>query len=297
MRKARFPPIQHNFIEIIPQTFIFSIGKVENLHSCFSFSVDNDEHFRYLPFFEDFGPLPLHHIHYFMLISLNYMNDPELKSQNKVFNFYCGRNPQQISNAILLASAFRLIHLKMTPEDSVVPFLHILQNRRLSKPYRDASSYPSTYDLSVYSCIKGLSRAMAHGWYDPTNFDCQTWADNEMMENGDMNWLIPHKLLAFASPYSTNNIQGFHVCTPTDIVPKFKELGITHIIRLNNKTYDEKIFVNAGLIHSELYFPDGTNPPPDILNKFLNIIDGKDVIALHCKAGLGRTYVYFLHEK
>ena len=238
-----------------------------------------------------------------MLISLNYLDQLEDMSKNensqkndtktRMLNFYCCPIPQKISNAVLLAASFRLIHLKMTAEESLKPFAPILKDKSLIIPFRDASSYPSTYDLTILSCLKGLEKAISLGWYNPLNFDCQEWADCEMIENGDMNWLIPNKLMAFASPYPTNEVQGFYVCTPKEIVPAFQKYGITRIIRLNNKTYDENIFKDAGFKHTELYFPDGTNPPPTILKGFLDIIEGNDVIALHCKAGLGRTYVFF----
>jgi cell division cycle 14 len=84
-------------------------------------------------------------------------------------------------------------------------------------------------------------------------------------------------------------VQGFQVCTPGDILPIFKELGIDHVIRLNNKTYDEELFKKAGFTHVELCFPDGTCPPDGILTQFLDIVEGDAVVAVHCKAGLGRT--------
>jgi cell division cycle 14 len=105
-----------------------------------------------------------------------------------------------------------------------------------------------------------------------------------------MNWLIPNKLLAFASPYQVNVVQGFQVCTPSDIIPIFSELGIDSIVRLNNKTYDENIFKEADFDHIEMYFPDGTCPPDDILDHFLDLVEGNAIVALHCKAGLGRTF-------
>ncbi|OHT07909.1 Dual specificity protein phosphatase CDC14A [Tritrichomonas foetus] len=273
-------------IDIIPNRFVFSIIRVppQSTNKVFYFSIDNDEQFIYQPFFADFGPLSLLQIHVFLIVALNHMADHQC-----LVHFYCSSQPQHVSNAVLLASAFRLIHMGMKADEAYKPFNRLISQM---KPYRDASSYPSTYDLSVLSCIRGIERAMANGWYDPNTFDPQSWSDREQVENGDMNWLIPNKLLAFASPYSTNLVQGFRVCTPSDIVPTFKEIGITRIVRLNNKTYEENIFKEAGFIHTELFFPDGTCPPPQILQEFLNIIEGPDVVALHCKAGLGRTYVF-----
>jgi cell division cycle 14 len=185
-----------------------------------------------------------------------------------------------------LAASFRLISLQVSPHEALQPFADILT--RLPH-YRDASSFPSTFDLPISACIHGLARAMRIGWYDPNTFDPRHWAELEPVERGDMNWLIPDKLLAFASPYHTNLVQGFRVCTPGDIVPTLKQLNIDTIIRLNNPTYDETAFKEAGFTHLEMYFPDGSLPPDALLWRFLEIVEGPAIIALHCKAGLGRT--------
>lgn len=49
----------------------------------------------------------------------------------------------------------------------------------------------------------------------------------------------------------------------------FKQLGITSVVRLNNKTYDENIFKQAGFNHYDLFFTDGSVPPPQITQAFL----------------------------
>jgi len=39
-----------------------------------------------------------------------------------------------------------------------------------------------------------------------------------------------------------------------------------------------------------LYFIDGSTPPENIVKEFLNISEGEQgAMAIHCKAGLGRT--------
>lgn len=76
-----------------------------------------------------------------------------------------------------------------------------------------------------------------------------------------------------------------------DLIKHLKGKGVTTIVRLNNKTYDKSKFIDAGLEHVDLYFPDGTTPPDGILKRFLDLCEapGRGVIAVHCKAGLGRT--------
>ncbi|KAF9982000.1 cell division control protein 14 [Mortierella antarctica] len=89
--------------------------------------------------------------------------------------------------------------------------------------------------------------------------------------------------------------------TPTRLSKSFRNIldyfgshNVQSVIRLNDKTYDEAHFRARGIEHHDLQFPDGTCPPWDIVEKFLDlckdIIEHKNgVIAVHCMAGLGRT--------
>jgi cell division cycle 14 len=135
-------------------------------------------------------------------------------------------------------------------------------------------------------------------WYDPDRFDLNDWMKYEEVEQGDMNWLIPGKLLAFATPYDVKVLPGgWKVATPRDLVPVFRTKGITTIVRLCQKFYNEDIFVRAGFTHVELYFLDGSVPPTQVRDQFLRLIEGREIIALHCKAGLGRTFVCFSNSQ
>jgi hypothetical protein len=54
--------------------------------------------------------------------------------------------------------------------------------------------------------------------------------------------------------------------------------------------YDKRRFTDKGINHYDLYFVDGGIPTEAIVTKFLNISDKESgAIAVHCKAGLGRT--------
>ncbi len=45
-----------------------------------------------------------------------------------------------------------------------------------------------------------------------------------------------------------------------------------------------------GINHYDLFFPDGTPPTEAVLRRFLEIVEIEEgAIAVHCKAGLGRT--------
>jgi hypothetical protein len=70
----------------------------------------------------------------------------------------------------------------------------------------------------------------------------------------------------------------------------FREAGIGHVIRLNKKQYDRRRFTEHGIHHSDLYFTDGSCPSNEISSKFLELSENEPTaLAVHCKAGLGRT--------
>ena len=78
--------------------------------------------------------------------------------------------------------------------------------------------------------------------------------------------------------------------TPKEYVPIFKKLGVTSVVRLNNHTYNANDFKEQNIQHTDLFFTDGTCPPKEIVDKFLKLAEEeKGAIAIHCKAGLGRT--------
>ncbi|NXC16212.1 CC14B phosphatase, partial [Corythaeola cristata] len=109
-------------------------------------------------------------------------------------------------------------------------------------------------------------------------------------ENGDFNWIIPNKFIAFSGPHSRSKIENGMPKKGEAYFPYFRKHKVTTIIRLNKKLYDAKRFTDAGFEHFDLFFADGSTPSDTIVKTFLNICENAEgVIAVHCKAGLGRT--------
>jgi cell division cycle 14 len=278
----------HNMV-IVPDRVSFSILKSvpRNTSDVLYFSVEDRPQFQYHPFVDDFGPPTLPQLYLFA----RYM-EKLLADHTGLVHFHCSPNEESKSNASLYITFFRMVHLNVSADDAASPIRLIAG---ALKPFRDPSRGQSIYDISVLDCLKAIEKALSLGWFDMTDFDPVNWGKMELIENGGMNWLIPGKLLAFASPYSMSSIgNGLKVATAEDVIPIFQILGINHVIRLNSQFYDASLFTNAGFKHTDLMFPDGGVPKPQIVNNFLEIMASEDVVAIHCKAGLGRTYFYFL---
>jgi protein-tyrosine phosphatase len=100
------------------------------------------------------------------------------------------------------------------------------------------------------------------------------------------------KFVAFAGPHAERQFSpgGYHTLRPEDYLSYFKKKNVTLVIRLNKSYYDAKKFMNHGIDHMDLYFLDGSNPPENILTKFIaKCEETPGAVAVHCKAGLGRT--------
>lgn len=139
--------------------------------------------------------------------------------------------------------------------------------------------------------LNGLYKGLQNGFFNFETFDVEEYEHYERIENGDFNWLLPDKFLAFSGPHNKSRIEnGYPLHAPEAYIPYFKKHNITAVVRLNKKFYDAKRFTDHGIEHFDLFFVDGSVPSDMIVRRFLTIAENaKGTVAVHCKAGLGRT--------
>jgi hypothetical protein len=63
------------------------------------------------------------------------------------------------------------------------------------------------------------------------------------VENGDLNWIIEGKFLAFAGPHNSRDLspEGYYTLTPEDYGHYFVKNNVSLVVRLNKKYYDEQV--------------------------------------------------------
>lgn len=249
---------------------------------------------RYHPFNSDFGPLSLANVHRYCRELEKLLKSQQYQGDTKIYHFTKATNDRvHLTNSAYLVAAFMMILLKKSSDEaleSLAPYSHLFRS------YRDASKGDCYYECTVQHCIEGLEFGIQKGWYNFNTFNVKEYEHYEKVENGDLNWIIPGKFLAFMGPVDkVPGEQRTYGHPGKAYVNIFKHLNVTKVVRLNDPKYDKNAFTNNGIEHEDLIFVDGSVPPQNIVDKFVAGCEqhfeqpGAGAVAVHCKAGLGRT--------
>ncbi|ETM57004.1 hypothetical protein L914_00112 [Phytophthora nicotianae] len=244
----------------------------------------------YARFFADFGPLNLSR-------TVRFCRELEsrLGSNNgKRVVLYCNDHSHKRANAMTLLAIFLVVAAGFTPELAVT---RVLNDGKLPPPFgfRDASYGICTFFITLLDCARAVHKAITTSLWSYKTFSIDEYDHLDSLENGDINWIVPGKLLAFSGPQSERIVldpeSGATTLLAKDYAALFRDIGVTCVIRFNEATtYDRKAFIHAGLRHIDMPFPDGSNPSDEILYKFVRVCERETgAVAVHCKAGLGRT--------
>lgn len=246
----------------------------------FFFNIDDDLVYR--PFFKDFGPLNLAHTYRFVTELDKLMKNKDY-AKSKIIH-YTSLDVGKRANAAYLMGAFQILMMKKTALEAWAPFIDV---EPPFKPFRDASYTNCSYDCTILHCLKGLEYAVKLGWFSIATFDVKSYEFYEDVENGDLNWIVPNKFVAFCTP--SNGTGRDQNLSAEEYVKIFKQLKVGSVVRLNNPQYEGSKFKNNGINHYDLEFPDGSVPDEEKWRKFIDIAEKETTLAVHCKAGLGRT--------
>lgn len=281
-----------------------------------------DDELVYWNFFSDFGPLNLGQLYRFT-VQLNGMlvEQSQNDKHHPVILFYSSTQPAKRTNAIYLICAWQVLEMKRSPEQAFYGFQYYMDHDEddpppkrkacsmppptplssIAKatiaplpPFHDASPVACTYDLTIVHCLQGIVKAKQLNFFDWESFNLEEYEYFEQVENGDLNWIIQDKIIAFAGPSYKKVVspEGYCTLSPAEYIPYFKSRNVALVVRLNKKNYNEQDFIQAGIDHLDQFYLDGSCPPMSILQRVLagfEAVPSGKAFAVHCKAGLGRT--------
>lgn len=242
-----------------------------------------------LGFFHDYGPYNICNLyHYCKYLELEL--EAAKKANNRLVIQYTWLDKEKRLNSAYAIGSYAIIYQNKTA-DEVYKLLTNNETQLYAK-YNDASAVLSEYKLSLLDCLRAVEKAHKFNFFNFSDFNYLEYEHYEIVESGDLNWILPNKFIAFCGPHllSGTDNKGYTHHAPDKYFEYFEQNHVTTIVRLNYKFYEAASFTDAGFKHYDLIFRDGSTPSDTILNQFLEICEKTDgAIAVHCKAGLGRT--------
>ncbi|KAL1884294.1 hypothetical protein VTK73DRAFT_3278 [Phialemonium thermophilum] len=263
----------------------------------------------YNPFHHDFGPFHIGHLYRFALQFHEILGAKE--NEDRPIVFWSLADPRSRANATCLLACYMVLIQSWAPHLALAP---IAQVDPPLMPFRDAGYSQADYGITVQDVVYGVWKAKEERCCILEDFDLEEYEKYERVEHGDFNWISPN-FLAFASPMHEpveriTESSDLYATLPRDVaaveahpslpdpfknvLKHFSEKNIGLVVRLNSALYSPSYFEALGIYHLDMIFEDGTCPPLSIVRKFIRIAHEmitvrKKGIAVHCKAGLGRT--------
>jgi len=273
-------------VEIIKNRLYWVSDKKPPMGNAEDVSFNIDKKLTYDPIVNDFGPIDLGKTYRYVTELEELLKNPSY-SKVKLYHHTSTDNNKR-TNAACLMGCFQILSLGKTAEEAWEPLSKV--QPPLGK-FRDTSKSKSSLELSIVDVLRGLEYAVKLGWFDMKTFNLKEYESLTHTENGNLNWIVPGRFAAFRGPVNKSlSYEKAKKCTPEDVIPVFKKGNVNMVVRLNNKEYDTDRFTNHGISHKDYYFLDGSCPNNTLVDKFLETCENVEgAIAVHCKAGLGRT--------
>ena len=211
------------------------------------------------------------------------------------------KKKRSLTNAVYLLGAYMILKLNFAPSQVERRFSFL--DRSSLESYRDATFVLPDFRLHLVDCWRGLAKGKARGWvqhggsgYMWGAIDVDEYRHYDSPANGNLHEVVPGRFVAMQGPEDLGGAEyrdgaaGGRAFSPEYYADILREMGADTVVRLNEPRYDASALAERGFAHLSLEFEDCTCPPDAVVEAFLRAVDGaRGAVAVHCKAGLGRT--------
>ncbi|KAH8695572.1 protein-tyrosine phosphatase-like protein [Talaromyces proteolyticus] len=267
-----------------------------------------DDTLLYNAFHADFGPLHIGHLYRFAVHFHEILGDST--NADKPVVFWSKPDPRSRANAACLVACYMVLIQSWPPHLALAP---IAQAEPPYMPFRDAGYSQADFVLNIQDVVYGVWKAKEESLCGLKDFSLEEYERYERVDMGDFNWITPH-FIAFASPQqqpvapippntpkyaalpkTISEVMASQLPVPfKNVLAHFSSRNVGLVVRLNSELYCPSYFTALGIDHIDMIFEDGTCPPLPLVRRFIkmahDMITVKNKgIAVHCKAGLGRT--------
>ena len=286
-----------SLLHVVLDDQIYLGQSVKDLTLDESFRVLDLTEIKYEAYCDDFGPMNMS-----STIEFIQRLDSELDADpNSKIVVYAEDGRRSLTNAIYLLGAYMILKLDWDPNQVERCFRFI--DPAFLESYRDATFVRPTFRLHLIDCWRGLAKGKAHSWIQYGGYgymwgviDVDEYRHYDNPANGNLHEVVPGKFIAFQGPEDLggaeyrDNEHGGRAFSPEFYAELLIDMEVDTVVRLNEPRYAAAALTDRGLAHVDLEFEDCTCPPDAVVEAFLRAADAAPgVVAVHCKAGLGRT--------
>tara|TARA_B100001778_G_scaffold334904_1_gene348887 strand:- start:802 stop:1800 length:999 start_codon:yes stop_codon:yes gene_type:complete len=226
------------------------------------------------------GPVNISTIYKFCNLFDSKVKHKKLNNRNIYYYVYNDSDSVYLLNTIFLIGSYLIFNCNYNLQNLIRSLSYIFNDHPTS--YNDCVGTYGGYQSCLVDCFQALIFVKNKNYFILNNFNNTLYEYYNNYFYRDLN-IFFDKMIAFRSPKNNKELYN--------MIDIFNDKNIKTLIRLNNDNdYDINILIQNNIIIYDLYFEDCNIPSNNIIIQYLNLINEyNELIAIHCKAGLGRT--------